>query len=239
MKITWLGHGSFKLETRGCIVYLDPWLRGNPACPIKIESVTEADMVCVTHGHIDHLGDSIEIIEKTGGIFVGTPELGFYAQGKGISLDNLCPLNIGGSATIRGVKVIMTDAVHTSDIMISDTEEVAGSGACGYVLVTEDDVRIYFAGDTGVFGDMRLINELYKPQVAIMPIGGKYTMGIREATTAARLVGAEVFIPMHYNTFPDQMADLEELKDMMKITAPHTQLVTLKPGEHYTYPPSV
>lgn len=236
--MTWLGHGSFKLETStGKVVYLDPWIKENPACPIKLTDVTRADVVCVTHGHIDHIGDSIEIVKRTGAVFVGTPELGFFAQKRGILNEGgeLCSLNIGGSANIRGIKVIMTNAVHTSDIMVSDTEEVAGSGACGYVLVTEDKIPIYFAGDTGVFTDMRIISDLYSPQVAIMPVGGKYNMGVSEAAYAAHLVKPKIFIPMHYGAFPDQEADLEKLRGLMESWAPATDLVILKPGESFVY----
>ena len=236
--VTWMGHGSFKLETSsGKIIYLDPWIEGNPACPVKLAEINQADIICVTHGHVDHIGDSIEIAKRTGAVFIGTPELGFFARKNGIPDEGgrLCPLNIGGSCTIKGIQVIMTDAVHTSDIMVSDTEEVAGSGACGYVLVTEDGVSVYFAGDTGVFGDMRLIADLYAPQLAIMPVGGKYNMGVREAAYAAYLVRPRVFIPMHYGTFPDQEADLGRLRDLVNALAPATNLVILKPGESYTY----
>jgi len=97
----------------------------------------------------------------------------------------------------------MTNAVHTCDIMISDTEEVVGSGSCGYILITEDNISIYFAGDTGVFGDMKLIAYLYASELAIMPVDGKYNMGVKEAAYAAHLIRPRVFIPMHYGTFPD------------------------------------
>jgi len=238
VKITWIGHGSFKIETEtGKIIYLDPWIRENPASQLTLDSITKADIVCVTHGHIDHIGDSIEITKKTGAVFIGTPELGFYAQKNGIPAEGgeLCPLNIGGSCIVKGVKIIMTNAVHTSDIMVSETDVVVGSGACGYVIITEGDVRIYFAGDTGVFGDMRLISDLYAPQIAIMPVGGKYNMGVKEAAYAAHLVKPEVFIPMHYGTFPDQEADIEQLKKMVSTWAPFTKVVALKPGELFEY----
>ena len=103
--------------------------------------------MCVTHGHIDHIGDSIEIAKKTGAVFIGTPELGFFAQKNGIPEEGgeLCPLNIGGSCTVKGIEVTMTDAVHTSDIMIGETETVTGSGSCGYVLAAEDGTNVYFA----------------------------------------------------------------------------------------------
>ena len=238
VKVTWLGHGSFKLETSsGQVVYLDPWIDGNPACPVRLGDITQANIVCVTHGHIDHIGDSIKIVKKTGAVFIGTPELGFFARKNGIPDEggDLRPLNIGGSSTVRGIKVIMTDAAHTSDIMVNETEEATGSGACGYVLVTEDDARVYFAGDTGVFGDMRVIADLYGPQLAIMPVGGKYTMGVREAAYAAHLVRPRVFIPMHYGTFPDQEADMEELRELLNVMAPSTNLIILEPGETFDF----
>lgn len=239
VRLTWLGHGSFKLETaEGRLVYLDPWIEGNPACPIALSDIDKADIVCVTHGHSDHIGDSIKIVKKFGAVLVGTPEIGFFARKNGIPDEggDICPLNIGGSSTIRGIKVIMTNAVHTSDIMVGEAEVVAGSGACGYVLVTGDNIRVYFAGDTGVFGDMRLIADLYEPQIAIMPVGGKYNMGVREAALAVRLVRPQVFIPMHYGTFSDQMADLEELEKLVRVSAPFTKLAILKQGESFDYP---
>ena len=238
VRITWIGHGSFRIRTEtGRIIYLDPWIRRNPAAQVRLESITEADIVCVTHGHIDHIGDSIEIVKRTGAVLVCSPEIGFYAEKMGVSTDGgeICPLNIGGSCTIKGVKIIMTNAVHTSDIMISEREVIAGSGSCGYVIVTEGDTRIYFAGDTGVFGDMRLISDLYGPQIAIMPVGGKYNMGINEAAYAAHLVKPEIFIPMHYGAFPDQEADIKRLEEMVANWAPFTEVVALKPGESFEY----
>ncbi|MBS7609911.1 metal-dependent hydrolase [Candidatus Bathyarchaeota archaeon] len=241
LMMRWIGHGSFMLETSmGRVIFLDPWLDGNPASTMKLKDITKADIVCVTHGHVDHLGDSIEIVRKTGAVFVSTPEICFFAQKKGIPLGGkdggICALNIGGSAIIRGVEVIMTNAVHTSDIMISEVEETVGSGACGFILVSEDGIRVYFAGDTGVFSDMEIIGRLYSPHVAIMPVGGKYNMGIREAAYASHLIRPDAFIPMHYGTFPDQRADIRALSELLKYLAPATKLIVLKPGESVSYP---
>ncbi len=239
MKLSWLGHGSFKIETStGKIIYLDPWIDENPACSLKLHEISRADIVCVTHGHIDHIGDSIEIVKKTGAVFIGTPELGMFARKNGIPEEggSLCPLNIGGSANFQGIKVIMANAVHTSDIMINDSDAVVGSGACSYIIMSEDDPSIYFAGDTGVFMDMQIIADLYAPQIAMLPIGGKYTMGVVEAAYAAQLLKPKTFIPMHFATFPDQEADLKRLKTLLDIRAPATDLVILKPGESFTLP---
>lgn len=233
LKLTWLGHASFKLETsNGKISYLDPWIEGNPACPIRIADVTKADIVFVTHGHIDHIGDSIRIVKKTGATFIGTPELSFFAKRNGIPNEGgeICSLNIGGSAIVRGIRITMTNAVHTSDIMVSEVDEEVGSGACGYIIETEDDLRVYFAGDTGVFGDMKIIADLYYPHLIILPIGGKYNMGVREAAYATFLLRPRILVPSHYDTFPDQIADLKRLKELTKEFSPSTELVILKPG---------
>ena len=127
--------------------------------------------------------------------------------------------------------MIMANAVHTSDIMISDSEAVVGSGACSYIITSEDEPSLYFAGDTGVFMDMQIIADLYSPEVAILPIGGKYTMGVVEAAYAAQLLKPKTFIPMHFATFPDQEVDLKRLRILLDIRAPATDLVVLKPGE--------
>jgi len=238
VRIKWLGHASFQVVTdSGRHIYLDPWIRENPVCPIKMDDITRADIVCATHGHPDHLGESIEIIKKTKGILICSPEIGVFAQNKGIPYDgeNSYPMNIGGSVKIDGIEVVMTNAVHTSDTW-EEGRLVTGSGACGYIIVTDEDVRIYFAGDTGLFGDMELIGQLYAPQIAMLPVGGKYNMGSREAAFAAHLIRADVLIPMHYGTFPNQTANLEELQNYLRVLAPMTRVKALKVGEVLRYP---
>ena len=237
IRITWLGHASFKLEGNGKIIYLDPWIKKNPVCPISIDDTDDADIICVTHGHDDHLGDSIEIAKRTGATLVCNPEIGIYADKKGIKYDKgSCPLNIGGGAMIKGISINMVNAVHTSDILGEEFQKegvvMPGSGACGYIIKMSQTV-IYFAGDTGLFGDMALIGKLYAPRIAILPIGGKYNMGIFEASHAVSLINPKIVIPMHYDSFPNQKADTSKFKQMVKELSPTTEVKVLKPGEVY------
>jgi len=237
VNIRWLGHASFQVVTdSGRHIYLDPWIKDNPVCPIKLKDIDKADIVCATHGHPDHFGDSIEIVKKLGGVLICSPELGVIAEKKGIPYDgnNSYPLNIGGSVKIKGIEVIMTNAVHTADTWEAG-ELVTGSGASGYVIVSDDGVSIYFAGDTALFGDMKLIGQIYAPHIAILPVGGKYNMGVREAAFAASFISPHIVIPMHYGTYPTQKADINELVNYAGILAPRTKIVSLNVGEEYKY----
>jgi L-ascorbate metabolism protein UlaG (beta-lactamase superfamily) len=237
--ITWLGHGSWKMVTpKGTVIYFDPWIVGNPACPITLADIKEADLVCVTHGHSDHLGNAIEIVKQTGGTLVTLPDVAAYCVNHGIPYDEGGgTVHTGGSIVLKDVNILATYALHTSDIMgeeFSDHGELMpGSGCCGMILTPEDGVPVYFAGDTGVFGDMRLIRDLYAPKVAILPVGGKYTMGVREAAYAMELLGSKVLIPGHYNTFPSQAADIGDLIRQVAVRCPSATVQVLKPGESY------
>lgn len=239
-KITWLGHASIRVEAGGKIVFFDPWIRDNPVCPIKMDQVKTADVVCVTHGHIDHIGDSIEIVKKTHATFICSPEIGFYAERHGIKYDEgSTPLNIGGSLQVDGFTITMVNAAHTSDIMGEEYKKdgtvMAGSGSVGYVLELKEGPSIYYGGDTGVFGDMAIIRDLYEPDVAILPVGGKYNMGVREAGYAASLIHPEYFIPIHYDTFPNQKLDIGRLEEEIRVRAPHVKVVRWNPGDAFEY----
>ncbi|MGQ9629964.1 MAG: metal-dependent hydrolase [bacterium] len=240
IKIRWLGHASFLVEGGGKTIYIDPWIEGNPKCPMKLDEIEGADYICVTHGHDDHIGDSLEIAKRTGGILVCGPEIAIYADKRGIKYDEgSCPLNIGGTMRGEGLEITMVDAVHTSDILGEEFKRdgtvVPGSGCCGYIMKFSDGPTIYYAGDTGVFGDMAIYRHLYGPQIAILPIGGKYNMGVREAVYATFLIGPDVVIPMHYDTFPNQRADIEEFTEKVGFLSPKTKVVAIKPGETYEY----
>lgn len=238
--ITWLGHGSWRMVTsQDTIIYLDPWIMDNPACPITLDDIEEADLVCVTHGHNDHLGNSIEIVHKTGATLVTLPEVAAYCSKYGIPYDdNGGCLHTGGSIVQKDVRIHAVFALHYSDIMGKEYAEenrvMPGCGTCGMIFTPEDGVRVYFSGDTGVFGDMELIGELYEPEVAILSVGGKYTMGAREAAYAMELLGSKVLIPGHFGTFPGQELDTDDLIEQVGVRCPDARVVVLEPGGSYT-----
>ncbi|MEM3578052.1 MAG: metal-dependent hydrolase [Candidatus Bathyarchaeia archaeon] len=221
-KITWFGHAAFKVEIADKIVLVDPWLDGNPTSPVKASEIAKADIVYVTHDHGDHLGDAVGICKRTGATFVGTFELGNYAQNEGVK--NVVGLNIGGSAEVKGIRMHVVHAFHT-----------ASKGAPTGVVVEGEGKSVYHAGDTGVFGDMQIIGELYKPDVALIPIGGYYTMGALEAAEAVRLIKPKAVIPMHYKTFPVLAQSADEFAKLVSEKARKVKVVMLKPGESYEF----
>lgn len=228
-KITFLGHASFKLETAaGKIVYVDPWLKDNPQCPPDLKNVTAADLILVTHGHGDHLdADLPSIVKRTAATVVAQAQVRMYLASQG--LEDLAPMNKGGSMRVRDFKVTMTLAYHSAHVSITEDGGYTHE-AIGYVLHTPDDLRVYFAGDTALFGDMGLIGALYKPQIAVLPIGDRVTMGPMEAAHAIRLLGVSHVIPMHYGLSPmftgTPEALAEETRDIKGLN-----IHALKPGE--------
>jgi L-ascorbate metabolism protein UlaG (beta-lactamase superfamily) len=197
--VTWYGHSAFKLESpSGRVVLVDPWL-DNPKAPPGAKEFARVDIILVTHGHGDHIGNTLEIARKTSARVVAIYEVGLYLQGKG--LNRVEGINKSGSVTIEGIRVTMTHAQHSSGLEPGG-EILSGGDAAGYVVRFEDDFAVYHAGDTGLFGDMKLIGELYKPDLVMLPIGGCFTMGPREAAYACRLLKPRTIVGMHYGTFP-------------------------------------
>ena len=235
--LTWIGHGSWKLKTaQGTVIYLDPWITGNPACGITLDDTLDADIVCVTHGHDDHIGNAIDICKRSGAVLVTLPDIGIYAAHYGIPADDRGgAVHIGGSVRQKDCVIRVVQALHTSDIWGYEYQEsktlVAGSGCCGMVIEPDGGKPVYFAGDTGVFSDMKLIAELYNPYVSVLPIGDKYVMGIREASVAAGFLKSPVVVPGHYDTFPAIKADTEAFVHMVEKTSPDTRVCVLKPSE--------
>jgi L-ascorbate metabolism protein UlaG (beta-lactamase superfamily) len=200
-RITWLGHGTFTFTTpAGKTILLDPWVQSNPACPEDKKHPGKLDAMLITHGHFDHIGDVLAVAaESQPDQVVGIFEMANWLESKGVA--NAIGMNIGGTIDVAGTRATMVHADHSCGIIEGDAILYSGQAA-GYVIDFGNDLRVYVAGDTNVFGDMSIIGALYKPQVAILPIGDLYTMGPREAAYAARLLGVETIIPAHFATFP-------------------------------------
>jgi L-ascorbate metabolism protein UlaG (beta-lactamase superfamily) len=222
--LTWLGHASFRLDSPGGKrIYVDPWLNGNPKCPESELEPERVDLIAVTHGHGDHVGDTVELWQKFKPRVIAPVELRGWLAGQGVETSGGDNPNKGGTVNIDGVKITLTDANHSSS---TEDGTYAGEPA-GIVLELEDGFKLYFAGDTNVFGDMALIRRIYEPDVAVLPIGDHFTMGPREAAVALELLGVKRCVPCHYGTFPLLSGTPEELAKL----APDVDLITPKPGE--------
>jgi L-ascorbate metabolism protein UlaG (beta-lactamase superfamily) len=223
MRITSLGHSAFLLEGRDKIL-IDPFLTGNPLASTTADKV-DCDIICVTHGHGDHLGDAVDIARRTGAVVASIIEMSTWLEKTGVKSVGF---NMGGTATIRKTKITMVPAFHSSSIGAPGLEF---SAAMAVGMVIDSGKVVYHAGDTCVFGDMKLIGELYKPDVALLPIGGFFTMDPRQAAMATGLINPKIAIPMHYGTWPPIEQDPKEFEKLAKKTS-KAKIVILKPGEH-------
>jgi L-ascorbate metabolism protein UlaG (beta-lactamase superfamily) len=226
MEITWLGHGTFLFRlSSGQVILMDPWTDGNPAYP-KGYRIERVDTICITHGHFDHVHDAIPLAQRFSPEVVAIFETCDWLQSKGVA--NTRPINKGGSQKAGEVTVTMTHAVHSCGIL-DDGKIIYGGEAAGYVLRFADGRALYFAGDTNVFSDMHLIEQLYHPELAFLPIGDLFTMSPREAALACKLLHPHKVIPMHFGTFPALTGRPERLGEL--VTDLETEVWALEPGE--------
>jgi L-ascorbate metabolism protein UlaG (beta-lactamase superfamily) len=227
LRITWFGHATFFVRTPGGVrVLFDPWFAGNPACPEASRRPPKADLILVSHGHRDHMDDLVPAARASGAPVVAAFELCDWLERKGI--ETTAPMNKGGSQQIAGLRITMTDARHSSGYVDNGRMIYMGEPA-GYVVRLEDGMSIYFAGDTALFGDMRLIGEMYGPEIAFLPIGDRFTMGPEAAARACELLGVRQVVPMHWGTFPMLTGTPTELRALVEPRG--VQVLELKPGE--------
>lgn len=225
LQITWLGHSAFRIRTPGGKeVLFDPWYAGNPSFPESARPKA-ADLILISHGHSDHITDAAATAKATGATVVGIWEVTSWLGTKGVR--NLEPMNKGGAITSKGLHITMTDARHSSSF--DDSGLVYLGEPAGFVVQLENGQKIYYAGDTSLFGDMKLIGELYKPDIAFLPIGDRFTMGPDTAAMAARWLGVKQVVPMHYGTFPLLTGTPEQLET--HLAGSNIEVLKLKPGE--------
>jgi L-ascorbate metabolism protein UlaG (beta-lactamase superfamily) len=221
--LTWLGHASFRIDTPGGKrIYVDPWLDGNPKCPDSEKKPERIDVIALTHGHGDHVGNTVELAKRFSPEIVAQIELKSWLGRQGAPVGDMPGSNKGGTVEAAGVGFTLVNAFHSSS---SDDGDYTGE-ACGIVVTLEDGKKLYFAGDTCVFGDMQLIGRIYEPDLAILPIGDHFTMGPKEAAVALELLGVQRCLPCHYGTFPLLHGTPEELRQL----APNVEILALEPG---------
>ena len=230
VQLTWLGHATFRFDTpAGTRVYVDPWL-GNPKCPDGEKEPERIDLIALTHGHDDHVGETLELAERFGCPVVALVELRDWLGTQGLpdTADADAP-NKGGTVVKGDVRITLTDANHSSSTF-ADGQFVYLGEPAGLVFEIENGATLYFAGDTNMFGDMQLIRRLYEPDVAILPIGDHFTMGPREAAVALELLGTRRCVPCHYGTFGLLHGRPEQLREL----APDVEVIAPEPGETVT-----
>jgi L-ascorbate metabolism protein UlaG (beta-lactamase superfamily) len=226
--LTWLGHASFRLDTAsGKRIYVDPFLNGNPKCPENEKTPERVDVIALTHGHGDHVGDTVDLAKQHDATVVALVELAGWLGKQGVDEDKLQAPNKGGTVDVDGVKITLTHAFHSGS---APDGSYVGEPS-GLIVTTEDGKAVYFAGDTNVFGDMQLIGRIYEPDIAVLPIGDHYTMGPKEAAVAVELLGVKRVVPCHWGTFGLLTGTPEELE---QLAPSDVTIEKVKPGESVT-----
>ena len=228
-RITWLGHATVLIQTgAGTNILIDPFIAQNPSYPKDFALPAKMHYILLTHGHGDHISDAVPVAGEHDSTVVAIFELATYLAGQGAA--KTIGMNLGGTVQLDDVAVTMVEAKHSAGAQDKDGVHYVGVAA-GYVLSIADGPVLYHAGDTAVFGDMKLIRELYRPKVAMLPIGGYFTMGPKEAALAARFLEPEIVLPLHWGTFPILTGTPQELAALVDASV---QVVSWSPGDVYS-----
>jgi L-ascorbate metabolism protein UlaG (beta-lactamase superfamily) len=228
VKITWYGHDAFKLESpKGKIILVDPWL-DNPLAPEGVkENMGKVDLILVTHGHSDHIGNTVEIAKNTGALVACIYEISLYLNSRGV--EKVQPMNKGGSFTYDDIVITMVDATHSSGIDVGG-KIVPGGEAAGFIITFENGFKVYHTGDTGLTGFMKIVGEFYKPDLLLIPVGDLFTLGPEGAAFAVKMIKPSWIIPMHYKTFPPLTGNPQKFIDYLDPEYKE-RVIVLNPGE--------
>jgi L-ascorbate metabolism protein UlaG (beta-lactamase superfamily) len=227
-RITWLGHATVLIQTaKGTNILIDPFIEHNPKYPKGFELPSKIHYVLLTHGHSDHISDVVPVAKKHGSTVVAIYELAAYVAEQGV--EKTIGMNLGGTVQLDDATATMVDAKHSSGAQDKKGTHYVGIAA-GYVITAPGGPVIYHAGDTNVFGDMRLIGELYEPEIALLPIGGHFTMSPKEAALAVRFVGAKTILPIHFGTFPPLTGTPA---DLAALVGSGVRVVQWNPGDSF------
>jgi L-ascorbate metabolism protein UlaG (beta-lactamase superfamily) len=220
-----VGHGTWKVRTAaGKDMLIDPFLTPNPVAPDHLKTVDSLDILVITHGHLDHIADALDIVKATNPKLVCQVEVGDWMERQGVAGASNAGFNTGGTTEVDGITFTMVHAEHTA----SFSDGSYAGQPVGYVITFENGFKVYFSGDTDVFGDMALIRELEQPEVAFLSIGDFYTMGPRRAAKAVELLGVKTVVPMHFGTFPALHGRPDQLQELV---GPAVTVVDIKPGD--------
>jgi L-ascorbate metabolism protein UlaG (beta-lactamase superfamily) len=225
-RVTWLGHATVLVQTaKGTNILIDPFIEQNPKYPKSFKLPEKIHYILLTHGHSDHMADAVPVAKKHKSTVVAMYELSAFVGKKGVK--DTIGMNLGGTVQLEDVAATMVDAKHSSGAQDEDGTHYVGV-AVGYVLEVSGGPVLYHAGDTAVFGDMKLIHELYHPAVAMLPIGGHFTMSPKEAAVATKLLGAQTILPLHWGTFPQLTGTPEQLAALVDA---NVKVMRIEPGE--------